>query len=88
MAAVQARAMGLVARLAGEPGDGTVALVTHSDVVKAVVMAALGLSLDRHDHLIVDPASVSTLQVFGDYARVVRLNEAAPTAVASMEPAP
>lgn len=77
MAAVQARAMGLIARLAAEPGDGTVALVTHSDVVKAVVMAALGLSLDRHDHLVVDPASVSTLHVFGDHMRVLRLNEVA-----------
>ncbi|RYC30676.1 histidine phosphatase family protein [Lichenibacterium minor] len=77
MAAVQARAVGLIARLAAEPGDATVALVTHSDVVKAVVMAALGLSLDRHDHLTVDPASVATLHVFGDYMRVVRFNEVA-----------
>ena len=77
MADVQERALGLVARLAAEPGDSTVALVTHSDVVKAVVMAALGLSLDRHDRLAVDPASVTTLHVFGDYMRVVRLNEAA-----------
>ena len=82
MAAVQARALGLVARLAAEPGGtaeggAAVALVTHSDVVKAVAMAALGLSLDRHDHLTVDPASVTTLHVFGDYMRVVHLNEVA-----------
>jgi probable phosphoglycerate mutase len=77
MAEVQARALGLVARLAAGPGEARVALVTHSDVVKAVAMAALGLSLDRHDHLTVDPASVTTLHVFGDYMRVVRLNEAA-----------
>ena len=82
MAAVQSRALALVARLAAETGatadgDTTVALVTHSDVVKAVVMAALGLSLDRHDHLTVDPASVTTLHVHGDYMRVVRLNEVA-----------
>ena len=76
MAAVQARAMALVARLATE-SDATVALVTHSDVIKAVVMAALGLSLDRYDHLAVDPASVTTLHVWGDYARLVRLNEVA-----------
>lgn len=79
MAAVQARALGLIARLAGEAGeaDATMALVTHSDVIKAVVMAALGLSLDRHDHLAVDPASITTLHVYGDYMRVVRLNEIA-----------
>lgn len=82
MAAVQARAVGLVARLAAEPRDAagqeaTVALVTHSDVVKAVAMAAMGLSLDRHDHIVIDPASVTTLHVHGDHMRVVRLNEAA-----------
>ena len=77
MAAVQARALGLVARLAAAERDETVALVTHSDVVKAVVMAALGLSLDRHDHLTVDPASVTTLHAYGDYMRLVRLNEVA-----------
>ncbi|WP_237479039.1 histidine phosphatase family protein [Lichenibacterium dinghuense] len=76
MADVQARALALIARLAAEPGDSTIALVTHSDVVKAVAMAAMGLSLDRHDHLTVDPASVTTLHVYGDYMRVVRLNEA------------
>ena len=90
MAAVQARALALVARLAAEPdgtggGQATVALVTHSDVVKAVVMAALGLGLDRHDHLTVDPASVTTLHVFGDYMRVVRLNEVAATGIAATE---
>ncbi len=79
MAAVQTRALGLVARLAAEASetDVTVALVTHSDVVKALVLAALGLSLDRYDHLTIDPASVTTLHVFGDYMRVVRMNEVA-----------
>ncbi len=79
MAAVQDRAVGFIARLASEADgtDATVALVTHSDVVKAVAMAALGLSLDRHDHLVVDPASVTTLHVYGDYIRVLRLNETA-----------
>ena len=78
MADVQRRALALVARLAAEPSrDEIVALVTHSDVVKAVVLAALGLSLDRHDHLQIDTASVTTLHVYGDYMRVVRLNEVA-----------
>lgn len=77
MAAVQGRALGLIRDLAAADRDETVALVTHSDVVKAVVMGALGLSLDRHDHLTVDPASVTTLHVYGDYMRLVRLNEVA-----------
>ncbi len=82
MADVQRRALALIARLAAEPSRDrssgeVVALVTHSDVVKAVAMAALGLSLDRHDHLQIDTASVTTMHVYGDYMRVVRLNEVA-----------
>ncbi len=78
MAAVQARAMGLVQRLAARDHDDTVVLVSHADVVKAIVCDVLGLSLDRHDHLAVDPASVTTLHVWRDYARLVRLNEVLP----------
>ncbi len=74
MRAVQARAMSLVERLAAA-GEASVALVTHSDVIKAIVSAVLGLSLDRHDAFTIEPASVTTLHVWGDVGRVVRLNE-------------
>ncbi len=73
MAAVQVRAMALVRRLAARAG--AVACVTHSDVIKAIVSAILGLSLDRHDSFTIDPASITTVQAFGEVGRIVRMNE-------------
>ena len=74
MRAVQVRAMSLVGRLATED-ESSVALVTHSDVIKAIVSAVLGLSLDRHDAFTIEPASVTTLQIWGEVGRVIRMNE-------------
>jgi broad specificity phosphatase PhoE len=74
MQAVQTRAMGLVRRLAVRAGG--IVLVTHSDIIKAIVAAVLGLSLDRHDSFVIDPASITTVQMFGETGRIVRMNEA------------
>ena len=49
--------------------------MTHSDVIKAIVSAVLGLSLDRHDSFAIEPASITTLHVWGGVGRVVRMNE-------------
>ncbi len=77
MRSVQARAMGLVRRLVSD-GETSVALVSHSDVIKAIVCAVLDVSLDRYDRFTVDPASVTTLRFWGDTGRIVRLNEIPP----------
>ena len=74
MRAVQARAMTLVERLAAAD-EMSVALVTHSDVIKAVVSAVLGLSLDRHDAFAIEPASITTIHFWGEVGRVARMNE-------------
>ena len=74
MRAVQRRAMSLVERLAAS-GEASIALVSHSDVIKAIVCAVLDVSLDRHDAFTIDPASVTTLRFWGEVGRVVRLNE-------------
>lgn len=74
MAQAQARAWGWVEAVAARYPDATVALVSHADVLKAVVARVLGLSLDRLLTFDIDPASVSRL-VVGDWgARVVSLN--------------
>lgn len=75
MAAAQARAWGFVEGIARGYADRTVVLVSHADVLKAVVARVLGLSLDRLLTFDIDPASVTRL-VVGDWgARVVTLNE-------------
>lgn len=75
MATAQARAWGYVEGVAARFAGRTVALVSHADVLKAVVARALGLSLDKLLAFDIDPASVSRM-VMGDWgARVMSLNE-------------
>lgn len=55
--------------------DGTVAVVSHADVIRGLAARVLGLDLDHLLRFDVDPASV-TRAVFGDRgARLLSLNE-------------
>lgn len=75
MVAAQARAVAHVDRVVRS--GGTVALVSHCDIIRAIVAHVLGLSLDRILSFDIDPASVTTL-VAGDWgARVAGLNRRA-----------
>lgn len=57
--------------------DGTVAVVTHADMIRAAVAHVLGLPLDHLLRFAIDPASVTTL-VTGDWgAKLLSLNETA-----------
>ena len=74
-AELQARIMGVLeARVATEAAPAI--LVTHSDVIKVAVATLLGAPLDWHDRLVVDPASITTLDLWPGGGKVVRLNEA------------
>lgn len=73
-AAVQARIMEFLARLTGR---APALLVSHSDVIKVVIATLLGAPLDRHDRLQIDPASITTLDLWEGGGKVVRMNEAA-----------
>lgn len=75
--AVQARGVGVVERLATDQ-QGPVVLVSHGDVIKAVVLTLLGASLERHDRLAIDPASITTLDLWPGGGKVVRSNEVVP----------
>ncbi len=75
MAAVRDRVAALVDGLA-RPDGGTVVLVSHADVIKAVVAGLIGLPLDWHHRIVVDPASITTLEMWGPGAgRLLRMNE-------------
>ncbi len=70
----QMRAVRGLERLCDAYPDEAVAVVTHSDVVKALTAHVLGTSLDFYHRFDVDPASITTL-VLGDWgARLLRLN--------------
>ncbi|MBE7220676.1 MAG: histidine phosphatase family protein, partial [Caulobacteraceae bacterium] len=73
---VQIRAMALIEHIAQE-GGGACVLVSHSDVIKVVVLSLIGAPLGRYSHLAVDPASITTLDLWPGGGKVVRLNQEA-----------
>jgi probable phosphomutase (TIGR03848 family) len=50
--------------------------VSHSDIIKLAVAYYLGLPLDLFQRLVVAPASMSTLHIAENWARVVNINHA------------
>lgn len=75
---VQQRAFAFIETLAADPGDRRLVLVSHADVIKAVVSHVLGLPADAWPRFDVAPASVTSL-VVGDWgAKLLTLNEIVP----------
>lgn len=76
LAAMSARAVAAVrdwnARLGPE---ATYALVSHADVIKAIVADALGLHLDGYQRIAVDPCSLSVVRYGTRGALVERVND-------------
>ncbi len=76
MGEAQARIVEWLAATAADAPDGAmVAVVSHSDMIRAAVAHVLGLTLDKLLRFDIDPASITTV-VMGDWgAKLVRLNE-------------
>lgn len=75
MTEAQQRALGHVEAIGrGEPGRA-VALVSHCDIIRAVLCGVMGLSLDNILKFEIDPASVSRLSVGTWGATVHSINE-------------
>lgn len=56
--------------------DGTtIAMVSHGDVIRALLVLLLGMPLDNIHRLDVAPASLSEIHFDGHYARVTRVNQ-------------
>lgn len=80
MADVQARALQSVRehnrQVADEHGDRAVwVVVSHGDVIKAVLADALGMHLDAFQRIVVDPGSVSVVTYTERRPFVVRTND-------------
>jgi probable phosphomutase (TIGR03848 family) len=80
LADMSARAVAAVrewnARLAAGAGaDPTYAVVSHGDVIKALVADALGLHLDSFQRISVDPCSVSVIRYTDLRPFVLRVND-------------
>lgn len=75
MLAVQAGAVAALQALCQQYPEQLVAIVSHSDVIKAVIAHYLGVSLDLLQRLAISPASVSIVAVHDWGAQVLRLND-------------
>jgi probable phosphoglycerate mutase len=77
MAAAQRRAWDHVIDVAARHAGATVAMVSHCDIIRAIVVQILGLPLDAIFRFDIDPASVSRVAVGPWGAKVLSLNEGA-----------
>ncbi len=78
MPAMQARAVDAVREWNARLGEKAVyAVVSHGDVIKAVLADALGMHLDHFQRIVIDPASVSVVHYTTSRPFVLRVNDAA-----------
>jgi probable phosphoglycerate mutase len=78
MLEIQARFVGFMGRLSTELPEGTVALFSHGDPIRAALLYYLGMPLDFVHRIEVSPASVSILKLAESGARVVCINRPLP----------
>jgi probable phosphoglycerate mutase len=50
-------------------------MVSHGDVIKAIVASSLGMHLDDFQRIVIDPASITILESSGGEIRLTRLND-------------
>lgn len=72
---VQARAVAELGRIADSHPSGTVAVVTHADVVRLLIAHHAGMHPDHVQRLVVDPASVTVVAVSPGSTRLLKVND-------------
>lgn len=76
MAVVQSRAVAAIRRWNRRLGESaTYVVVSHGDVIKAIVADALGMHLDLFQRIQIDPCSVSVIRYAPARTFVARLND-------------
>ena len=75
LAHMQQRAMQAVHESLNSKRKGAAVLVSHGDVIKAIVANALGMHLDDFQRIVIDPASVTILDYSHSTARLTLLND-------------
>ena len=74
MLAAQARALAALRALQASHGEGEVVVVSHQDVLKALLSHFLGAPLDLLHRVGLDPAHRSVLVLYDEGARVEAMN--------------
>jgi probable phosphoglycerate mutase len=75
IAEMQSRAMTSVHEAVASKTSGSAVLVSHGDVIKAILASALGMHLDEFQRIVIDPASISILDYSTTKPRVLLLND-------------
>ena len=77
MPQVQARAWSAIQQVVARQStpDVTLAIVSHGDVIRGLVMLFLGMPLDFIHHLEISPASVTEVLLHNSFPRVVSVNQ-------------
>ena len=73
---MQRRALSGFYRLNSVKGKGPRLLVSHGDVIKAIVAHCLGMHLDQFQRLVIEPASLTIIDTDSGTSRLVRFNDA------------
>ena len=73
--AVQQRIVAAIERLRASPGERTIALFSHGDVIKAALAYYLRISLDHLERFDIAPASVSVLATGDGWEQVKLVND-------------
>jgi probable phosphomutase (TIGR03848 family) len=84
----QLRAIDAIEGIVARHRKGTVAVVSHADVIKAVVSFYLGQPLDLFQRLVVSPGSVTVLHLSADGGQpaLLRFNDDGPLVTAPAAP--
>ena len=72
---VQKRAMKSVMKCIESNKGGVVLIVSHGDVIKAIIAEALELDLDKFQKIVIDPAAISVLDFSNKKFRLLHLND-------------
>ena len=75
MLEAQARIVAGLQKLCIQHPNETVAVVSHSDLIKAAVTYYAGIPLDLFQRIEISPASVSILEVYEETARIMLVND-------------
>ena len=74
LAQMQVRAMKAVHDFFASDLELTI-MVSHGDVIKAIVASSMGMHLDDFQRIVIDPASITILESNGGAIRLTRLND-------------
>ena len=74
LAQMQVRAMRPIHKFFASDLEMTI-MVSHGDVIKAIVASSLGMHLDDFQRIVIDPASITILESNGGTIRLTRLND-------------